>query len=229
MLAIIPARSGSKTLKNKNILKFAGKPLIHWTILAALKSKKIDKIIISTDSNKISKICKKISKKVLVPFLRPKYLAKDNSAAIDSYLFTLDKLEKKGKKIKDFIVLLPTSPLRNYKDIDNAINYFERKNAETVISCVKTKPFNWYLKREKNEKINEVFRNKALVNRQEYENFLIPNGAIYIFNKDALKRKNSYYTNKSYAYIMSKEKSIDIDDKHDFKIAEKLFLNINKT
>ena len=120
MLAIIPARKGSKGLPNKNIKRIKNKPLISYTIEAALKSKKIDNIFISTNDKRIISIAKNY--KLNIPFMRPDELATDNSPAIKTYLHTIKKLEKIYKKnIKNFVVLLPTSPLRSTKDIDNSI------------------------------------------------------------------------------------------------------------
>ena len=123
MICIIPARSGSKRLKNKNILKLANKPLIFHTIESALKSKYIDKVILSTDSAEIASICKKLD--VLIPFYRPDYLSNDSASTVDTVIYTLDRLIKEYKfKISNFILLQPTSPLRNEIDIINAIEIF---------------------------------------------------------------------------------------------------------
>ena len=128
MVAIIPARGGSKGLPGKNIKNLNGKPLIEWTIEAALKSKCIDKVVISTDDTNIASISENAG--ATVPFLRPQDLATDHSLAIDVYLYTIDKLiENTSKKYSSFIVLQPTSPLRNSDDIDNAVELFNVKKA----------------------------------------------------------------------------------------------------
>jgi N-acylneuraminate cytidylyltransferase/CMP-N,N'-diacetyllegionaminic acid synthase len=220
MLCIIPARGGSKGLKNKNILPFNGKPLIYYTIQSALNSKKITKIIVITDSLKIAKISRKFGAEI--PFLRPKRLSTSNSLAIDTYIYTINKLKKKNIFIKEFIVLLPTSPLRNSVDIDNAINLFKNKKADSVISMKELEcPLAWSKKISENYLIkssNKFF--KSNFNRQYYQKTFVPNGAIYIFNSQKLLKYKSYYFKKTYAYLMSKKKSIDINDIIDFKIAE---------
>ena len=141
MIAFIPARGGSKELKNKNIKIFAGKPLIAHTIIEALNSKLISKVLVLTDSQKIAEISKKYG--ASVPFLRPKYLAKDNSNVVDTYLYFSKKM-KLNKDYENFVVLQPTSPIRTRKEIDKAIKLFTKKKATSLVSVCKNKfPLNW--------------------------------------------------------------------------------------
>lgn len=225
MLCIIPARSGSKGLKNKNILSFNGKPLICYTIQAALKTKKITKVIVITDSLKIARISKKFGAEV--PFLRPKRLATNNSLAIDTYIYVINKLKKKNIYVKEFIVLLPTSPLRSSADIDNAINLYKNKKADSVISMrVLECPLDWSKKISSSYLVKSPYKSfKPNFNRQYYQKTYVPNGAIYIFNTQKILKYRSYYFKKTYAYLMSKKKSIDVNDIIDFKIAEFLKKN----
>ena len=135
-LAIIPARAGSKRLKNKNILTLNNKPLIGWTIEAGIKSRYIDELIVSTDSDKIVKISKKYGAKI--PFLRPQNLAKDKSKTSDVVKHAINFYHKKFNKFFDFILILqPTSPLRNNKDIDDAIKFMVNIKADAIISNYK--------------------------------------------------------------------------------------------
>ena len=121
MLAIIPARGGSKGLPGKNIKRLCGMPLICYSIRAALKSNLIDKVIISTEDKEIASIAENCGAEV--PFIRPKNLATDTAMAIDTYLHAVDYISKESsKQIESFVVLLPTSPLRITKDIDESIN-----------------------------------------------------------------------------------------------------------
>jgi len=223
MLAIIPARSGSKGIPFKNIKILHGKPLIVWTIESALKAKNVDRIIISTDDEDIANVCKDTG--VEIPFMRPKELSKDNSLAIDNYIYTIERLNTDfNSNYKEFIVLLPTSPLRNSIDIDGAIELFYKKKADSVISCVEMShaPL-WAKKICKNGKIENYFNieidNK---NRQELEPAYIPNGSIFIFKYSLLKGKYTYYSEDTYAYIMPKERSIDIDSISDFNYVDYL-------
>ena len=133
MLAIIPARGGSKGLPRKNIKMLGNKPLIFWTIEAALKAKNISKVILSTEDKEIADVCSQTD--IEIPFMRPNSLAGDNSSAIDVYIYTINKLKKENIYNQDeYVVLLPTVPFVSAKDIDNAINLFKKNDADSVIS-----------------------------------------------------------------------------------------------
>jgi len=223
MIAIIPARGGSKGLPKKNIKLLGGKPLIQWTIEAAKNSSYISKIVLSTDDEEIANICKPLD--IEIPFMRPPELAQDNSLAINAYTYTIDRLSKEFNQLEDeFVVLLPTSPLRNSSDIDEAINIFYDNNADSVISCnVNEHPTSWLFDIDKNGKINKnQIESNEMMNRQNYREKFIPNGAIYVLKNSLLKKYNTYYFENSYAYIMPKERSIDIDTEFDFKLANYL-------
>ena len=143
MLAIIPARGGSKGIPGKNIKLLSGKPLIVYTIEAAMAAKSVDRIILSTDDPEIAKIAGKYD--VEIPFMRPAHLSKDDSLAIDNYIYTIDRLNTTSPtQYNEFVVLQPTSPLRSASDIDNAIKLFHEKNADSLISvCEASHPPLW--------------------------------------------------------------------------------------
>lgn len=222
MLAIIPARGGSKGVPGKNIRDLVGHPLIYYTIDAAIKSKKIDQVIVSTDDKKIADIA--IECGAEVPFLRPEELASDHAKAIDNYIYTIDRLNAEGCQIDNIIVLQPTSPLRTVQDIDNAIELFFEKKAETIISVVKAEhPPTWYKKISSEGILIDYFSDTDnSQNRQEADKTYLPNGAIYVFDYAALKTRYGYYNEKTYPYIMSQDNSIDIDTMLDFKLAQLL-------
>ena len=133
MIAIIPARGGSKGIPNKNIKQLSGKPLIAYTIEAAKNAKSLKKIILSTDDQEIAKIARNYG--VEVPFMRPKELATDDALAIDNYIYTIERLNSKLREpYESFVVLQPTSPLRTALDIDNAVRIFRENNADSVVS-----------------------------------------------------------------------------------------------
>ena len=223
MLAIIPARGGSKGLPGKNIKLLGGSPLICHSIKTALASKLIDKVIVSTDDNEIASIAKNCGAEV--PFMRPINLAGDSSMAIDSYLHAVDYISRENSNpIKSFVVLLPTAPLRTSQDIDKAIKIFNTKNANSVISVVEALiPLSWY-KRITKEGVIENYSSEfiEIKNRQELKKNYVPNGAIYIFRTEVLRSTRQYYTKKTYPYIMPRERSVDIDDSLDFEWAEYL-------
>lgn len=226
MIAIIPARGGSKGLPGKNIKLLNGLPLIAHSILAAKNSKHINKVVISTDSEEIAEICKKYGAEV--PFLRPAELATDTALAIDNYIYTIEELQKLYKKeISEIVVLQPTSPLRTTEDIDNSIEIYLKNNADSVISMVEmVHPPIWAKKITDKGTIVEYFKNEnGFKNRQDIEKAYIPNGAIFILKYSLIKNKYSYYSENTHPYIMPLNRSADIDTQFDFDLAEFL---INK-
>lgn len=228
MIAIIPARGGSKGLPNKNIRDLCGKPLIAYTINTALEAKSISRVIVSTDNFEIAEIALEYNAEV--PFMRPMELATDKSLVIDTYIYTIDKLNENAKyTIKDFVVLQPTTPLRNSEDIENAIRLFKKKKADSVISYYEAIHPPVWAKRINNQKLENYFNiDSELKNRQEIEPAYFPNGAIYIFNYRFLKSTKSYFSEKTYPYIMPRERSVDIDTIEDFEYVEFLLRKHNK-
>lgn len=212
-------------MPKKNIKELAGAPLISYTIKAAKKSEFITRVIVSTDSEEIADVATKYGAEV--PFLRPAELATDDAKAIDVYLYTIERLNlENDEQINEFLVLLPTSPLRNYMDIDQAIKIFKKKNADSVISVTETEyPPQWIKRISEKGVLEDYFQGMNNLNRQEYEKTYIPNGAIYIFKYNVLKKEYNYYTDKTYPYIMPNIRSIDIDTPLDFMIAEYLIKN----
>ena len=225
MIAIIPARGGSKGLPGKNIKELNGKPLIAYTIECALQSKYIDHVVVSTDDPKIAAIPIKYGAEV--PFLRPACLATDTSMAVDNYIYTIKRLtELYNITIDSFLVLQPTSPLRQVEDIDGAVSLFIDKDADSVISYTpEAHPIFWHKYIDSENKLNNIF-DDIIDNRQNLKRSYYPNGAIYVF-KSALIRQRIYYTEKSYAYIMPRNRSVDIDYLEDFQYVE-FMLSLSK-
>lgn len=215
MLAIIPARGGSKGLPGKNIKELNGKPLIAYTIEAALASKYVTRVIISTDDDEIANIAVQYGAEC--PFMRPASLATDSARVIDVFKYTLDRIEQEdGHVINDFVVLQPTSPLRTVDDIDNAIELFKEKNADSVISyCAEHHPVTWHKYINDDGKFVNIFE-AGINNRQEERTSYYPNGAIYVF-KQSIIYNEQYYTDNSYAYLMDRKRSVDIDTVEDFE------------
>ena len=218
MIAIVPARGGSKGLPGKNILPLRGKPLIGYTVEEAVKSNRVEEVIISTDDPEIARVAVSFGAKC--PFMRPVELASDQSLAIDTYLYTVDRLEKEyGYRISDIAVLLPTSPLRIVEDIDAAISLYEKKNADSVVSYTKeAHPISWHRMIDNEQRLHPLFEEK-IGNRQEVKETYYPNGSVYVFKMDLL-RQRKYYSDKSFAYLMPAERSVDIDTHLDFLYAE---------
>lgn len=218
MLAIIPARGGSKGLPGKNIRLLNGKPLIAYTVEAALRAKHIDRVIISTDDEEIASVAVQYGAEL--PFMRPAELASDTAMAIDNYIYTIGRLEiESGTPIDAFVVLQPTSPLRTAEDIDGAIELFDQKGADSVISyCQEAHPVIWHKYLDAKGRFVDIFESN-IKNRQDNRVSYYPNGAVYVF-KSSVIRERKYYTNKSFAYIMPRTRSVDIDFIEDFEYAE---------
>ena len=224
ILGLIPARGGSKGLPRKNIKLLLGKPLIAWTIEQALASKYLDRVIVSTDDKEILDISKKYGAEV--PFMRPKELAMDNVKGIDVVLHAIVSLkEDDRRKQYDLIMLLqPTSPLRKSVDIDKAIEFLFLKKAKAIVSVCEvdhhplwanTLPEDGCMK----DFIRQEIMNK---NRQELSVFYRLNGAIYLAYCNYLKKYRSFIGEKTFAYVMPRERSIDIDNEVDLSLAEVL-------
>ena len=220
-LAIIPARGGSKRLPRKNILDLCGKPLISWSIEAALKSKYISKVVVSSDDEEILNISSNFGADIIK---RPYELANDTATTFDTVKHTIDNFEN-----YDYIVLLqPTSPLRNVKHIDEAIELLEEKQADAIVSvCEMDHSPLWSNTLPKDGNMNNFLRDEVLNKRsQDLEKYYRVNGAVYICKTDKLLENKSFFLKDNiFAYIMDKKNSIDIDEEIDFEIAKVL---INK-
>ncbi len=221
MIAFIPARGGSKGVPGKNIKELCGKPLIAHTIEAALKADKIDRVIVTTDDEDIAAVARQYGADV--PFMRPAELASDTASAVDVYIHAAEfVMNETGQAVDKFMVLLPTAPLRNEKNINEAIQQFEKDGATTLISFTEAEtPVAWYHTLDEQGRIkNAGFGGSNVANRQTNATYYIPNGAIYILDYKLLKEQRTYYCDETYAYIMSRQDSIDIDYPIDFEIAE---------
>ena len=216
--ALIPARQGSKGIKNKNLKKINGEPLLVWTIKSALKSKYINKVVVSTDSKKIAAISSKFG--AYVPGLRPKKFSRDTSSTESVIKHYIDNWSSKDETI---VLLQPTSPIRHKYTLDSAILKFFNEDYDSFLSISKVK--NHYLwKIKKNTASPQYDINKRL-RRQDMDdsNFTYyENGSIYIFSsKKFLKFENRLFGKIGYL-VLDKLESIDIDDEIDIKITNSL-------
>ncbi len=223
-LVIIPARGGSKGIKNKNIIKVKGLPLIAYTINAAkelIKSGYKTEIIVSTDSNKIAAIAKKY--KAAVPFLRPANISGDKSKSIDYVLHSVSYFKSKGINFNATIILQPTSPLRSGKDILNSIKIFEQNKNNSLISVYHEPiPDNIVYRKSGNYLTPLVKRHNAGLRRQDSRDIYVRNGAIYITSVNFLLRNKKIFSDRPLVYEMPKERSINIDSLEDLKKLRKI-------
>ncbi|RUM49225.1 MAG: acylneuraminate cytidylyltransferase family protein [Hydrogenothermus sp.] len=220
VIALIPARGGSKGIKEKNIKPLAGKPLILWTIEEAQKSKYIDEIYVSTDSRKIKDVVKTAKVNIVD---RPKELATDEAKTIDVVIHFIKHLESRNYKENFLIILLqPTSPLRTVEDIDKALEMYFRFKVPIVSVSKACHPPQWIAELDEDLGISNFLKAISCYQRQKSGKVYQLNGAIYIADKKTIKKEKSFLTLGTKAFIMSKERSIDIDDEFDFKIADLL-------
>lgn len=213
VLAIIPARGGSKGLPKKNIIDLAGKPLIAWTIEASLESKYITKTIVSSDSGEILEVSKKYGSEILK---RPDELATDISSSEVVVKHALESVEEKFEYI---ILLQPTSPLRSTLEIDSAFEKLFSLDATALISVCEYD--NKILKAFKENElgyIEGISNNKyPFMRRQDLPKTYMSNGAIYIIKVDEFLKNNSFFTDKTVSFIMDEIRSLDIDTKEDLE------------
>lgn len=223
-LAVILARSGSKGLKDKNIKELSGKPLLAYTVEAALESGKYDLVHVSTDSELYADIAKEYGADV--PFLRDENLAGDKASSWDAVRYVVSEYEKRGKYFDTISLLQPTSPLRDAKDIRKAFEVFETKDATGVVSLceVEHSPLACNTL-PKDNSLNGFIDINKVGRRQDMGVFYRINGAIYIQRKDLLMKGDSIYSEGSYAYVMDKRHSVDIDDEMDFLMAKTILEN----
>lgn len=219
-LAIIPARSGSKGLKNKNIKELNGVPLIGYSIKAAWDSEQFYEVHLSTDSAEYAEIGKSLGADV--SFLRDDTLATDQAGSWDVVRWVVKKYEEKGMKIDTVALLQPTSPLRSAEDIKKAYELFVEKDANIVVSVCEMEHSPLWSNTLPEDLSMERFEDDVISNmpRQELPLYYRMNGAIYIVRRDFLFSGKPIYGEKSFAYIMDKESSVDIDDELDFLLAE---------
>ena len=219
VLAIIPARSGSKGIRDKNIREMNGRPLMGYTIDACIKAGFFDDIIVSTDSRLYQQ--KAVELGASVPFLRPPYLSGDEAASGDVILHTINEMKKLGKEYDYFMLLQPTSPLRNEEHISESMKLLFEKQADSVIS-VCPNDCKCYLSVE----ITETGEMKApdplkkQIRRQDVKSGFRINGAIYLTSVPNFLNFGNFYTGKTYPYLMNPLNSLDIDDNDQFYLAK---------
>jgi CMP-N,N'-diacetyllegionaminic acid synthase len=228
LLAIIPARGGSKGLPNKNIRDCAGKPLIGWTVEAAKQVQDIDDVIVSTDSDAIAQACVAYGAKL--PFMRPAELATDEASMLDVLQHAvLHHLDRQGKPFDYVVLLQPTSPLRTVKHLRHAISYyFDRQTSDqdTLASVYAvSEKYRWLMQISNPDQYIEFcfHTNSNNPRRQLLQSLYMPNGAIFIASRKKLAQ--GFYGSQTIPYVMDEESSIDIDSLEDFNRAQEILLS----
>jgi CMP-N,N'-diacetyllegionaminic acid synthase len=218
IVGVIPARGGSKRILHKNIILLSQKPLISYTIQAAIKSKHINKVLVSTDDSEIADISKKLSVELIFP--RPAELATDSASSVDVLLHAIRTLESNGQHVDTVILLQPTSPFRTHQHIDAAIDVFYNSNADTLTSVHIAKDHPYWLWKMNNEEILPLYTPEHIaMGRDKLPQYFIENGAIYIIKRSVLF-KDGLYGQRVVPFVMNDFDSIDIDEPLDLAWAE---------
>ena len=224
ILAIIPARAGSKGIKDKNIIDLNGKPLIAYSIEAAKKSKYINRIVVSTDGEQIAKVAKEWGADV--PFLRPDYLASDTAKTIDAVVHCIETLKEMGDEYDYVVLLQPTQPLRKAKHIDEAIEQLISSGEESLVSISKVKDHPILNRTLDNTgHVVNLLNTSSTQRRQDFPDYYKVNGAIYINKLNENFNLETSLNDNRLAYVMDEKYDVDIDELLDLKIAELMLTN----
>jgi len=221
IIGLITARGGSKSIPGKNIRLLAGKPLIAWAIEAALQSKALSRIIVSTDDEKIAEVARQWGADV--PFMRPNELAQDNSSSISTVLHALNWLTENERVYPEYIMLLqPTSPFRTAEDIRQSIDLAGKHRAAAVVSVCEAERHPYICQRILDDGTLADFMTVEMKyrRRQDFPPAYAVNGAIYLNQCSSLRQDQKFLPSGSIAYIMPPERSLDVDTMWDWRMAE---------
>lgn len=221
VVAVIPARAGSKGITNKNLRDLAGKPLISWTIEAVLACPDVDRVIISTDSQEIADVARHYGAEV--PFIRPAELARDETPTISTVVHAVEWVEEHEEYWADCVMCLqPTSPLCATQDIQGALDLLKMKDAEGVVSVMVSEAHPYWMKQLDHEgQLTDFLSPPASVHRrQDLPQIYSLNGAIYMAKRNTLVDQRTWYTPRTFGYIMPTDRSLDINTPWDLYLAE---------
>lgn len=217
ILAVIPARGGSKGIPHKNIIDLCGRPLISYTIEAALQSKYIDYVMVSTDDAEIAGVSRKFGAEV--PFLRPAELAADTSKTIEAVIHAIRMLQDRGQSFETVVLLQPTQPLRTSRDIDGAVEKYANCGSAALASVSEVDDHPILIREIRNNQLRPLLNISSTCRRQDMPAFYRVNGCIYINEVSEISRDTSFNDN-IIPYIMEKSHSVDVDEMADLVIAE---------
>ena len=220
VLAVIPARSRSKNIPGKNLLNLGGKPLVAWTIEAALKAKGLDRVVVSTDGEEIAELARVRGVEEVV--MRPSYLATDSAPIPPVIRHALQVLEEKEEHRFDVIMTLqPTSPLRDHGDIEEALHLFLSSGADSLVGVCEVEHHPYKMVTVEDGRMRSLMvKGMEHASRQDLPKVYRHNGAIYITRRSILMDEGRFLGNDTLSFIMPQEKSIDINTLIDFKVAE---------
>lgn len=222
-VTIIPAKIGSQRLPQKNIKPLGGRPLLTWSVKAALDSGVCGDVIVSTESRQVQEVA--LQAGAQVPFFRPEHMAKDPYGVVDVCLFMLDELERRGNSYDRLIILLPTAPFRNAEDIVAANRIFDDEDGKYLMSVNESEhlPYSMLKVDEKHpQTLVPCFPEYVGAKRHEVPKAYRPNGAIHVLDVAEFRQSRTYFGSPLLHYIMPGERCIDIDTPEDFEYAQYL-------
>lgn len=221
-IAIIPARGGSKGVPHKNRKLIAGKPLITWTIEAALAAKHVHRVVVSTDDMDIERIAQESGTETI---MRPANISGDTATSESALLHVLDTLQSRENYVPKLLVFLQcTSPVRSARDIDGAINALLTKNADSLLSVVEMTKFFWRGDEETIKSVNYDFQERP--RHQDLNPLYLENGSIYVLRPNILRQHNNRLGGRIAMFCMPQRSAIDIDTMEDFELAQRALIAI---
>lgn len=226
-LAIVTARSGTKRLPGKNVRNICGKPMFVWSVIAGMNCPKIARILVSTDSVDYQRIA--IEAGADCPWLRNAALASDDSSSADVVKDVLDRLGEEVRGYRGLVLLQPTSPLRTAQDISNALELYEARNAPAVVSVSETECPPAWIGRLPADLVIDDFGSAQYrgLRSQDISNWYRLNGAVYVIGIEAFRREHNFRPQGTLAYVMPRERSVDVDTALDFELAEFLMSRLD--
>lgn len=216
ILALIPARGGSKGIKDKNITDLGGKPLIAYSVECGLHSKYVDSVVVTTDSAKIAEVAKQCGARV--PFLRPAELASDTAKTLDAVLHAVKTLEGMGESYDLLLLLQPTQPLRTSEDVDGAIELYFEQSCEDLVSVCEVSDHPILIRTIEQGRLHNLLACSSTCRRQDMPAYYRINGCIYI-NAVARLNENTSFNDNPVPYVMEQSHSVDIDEPIDLEVA----------
>ena len=222
IVGLITARGGSKEVPRKNVLPVAGRPLIAWTVEAAVEAQGLDRVIVSTDDPEIAQVCREWGAEV--PFMRPPELSRDDTPHMPVMVHAVRWMEAHWGRAPEYVLLLqPTSPLRTAQDIDGAIQVARRTDADSVVSVCEAKEHPYLIKTVSEDgALVDFIPGANLETRQLGPKVYFVNGAIYLTRSRVLVEEQTFYPRRVYAYVMPRERSLQVDTLWDLELVRRV-------
>lgn len=226
VLGIIPARGGSKGIRGKNRKRLKGKPLIYYAIRSARRSKTLTDFVVTTDDRKIAALARKYGAPVIP---RPAALARDRTPMAPAVLHALKAYEKSNSKVDLIVLLQPTSPLRTFRDIDQAVMRLRRSRADALISVCRVSEHPAQTYKLRGGRLAVCYPSLEALNRQSLPARYHRNGAIYAIRRNRFLKAKSFYVPNTLAYVMPRHRSVNINESFDLDLANFLLRKTSRS